>query len=83
MNPRRVNLKMKILTKTHLQRSELLTNITRVNHHQLTSNLGKRQTMILKKHENSHFLTSEFHSGCNKKLLNTYLIEVGERAIIY
>ena len=22
------------------------------------------QTMVLKKHENSHFLTSEFHSGC-------------------
>ena len=28
----------------------------------------KLQTMhmVLKKHENSHFLTSEFHSGCKK-----------------
>ena len=25
---------------------------------------GEMQTMVLKKHENSHFLTSEFHSGC-------------------
>ena len=24
------------------------------------------QTIVLKKHKNSHFLTSEFHSGCNK-----------------
>ena len=26
------------------------------------------QTTVLKKHENSHFLTSEFHSGCKNRL---------------